>query len=444
MFAVLISRKMRRSEVFSASVIALSLASLVENIAGAMPTSYFPYYAASLGAEMWFLGAFIAAFLVTNAFLSSPFGSLSDRIGRKKMIEAGLLADVFLGTITGLIQNWPSLLVVRAMNGIATAAVRPAAEASLVDQTPRSRRGEALGFFLTATLTGWFLGPVFGGTIQFISETNLGLALEDSYRIPYFVDSGLAVIALGFVKWKVQETRGHISIEKGIKAGKEDDVKLVGWVLRSVRVLYITTLTTGFSVGFIAPVGVLFLGAAFGAVPFQIGTILSVSGFVGVLCNFFAGKLADMWGRKPVITIGSLSSRLASLVLPYTSDLWQATGVMAFRSLGINVSMPAGRALRADLVPEKVRGKLFGRFAASFDVGMVAGALLGPWLFETFKFEEFRIGWLGGLTLRGIGVPFFVSGIMGLISLALLLAFVKEPPRKGKPEKHAEALDSRC
>jgi DHA1 family multidrug resistance protein-like MFS transporter len=427
---------MRRSEVYSASVIVLSLSSLVENIAGTMPTSYFPYYATSLGAEIWFVGSFVAAFLVTSALLSSPFGSLSDRIGRKKLIQAGLLADVFLGTLTGLIQNWQSLLVVRALNGVATAAVRPAAESSLIDQVPRSRRGEALGFFLTATMVGWFLGPIFGGTIQFLSETSLGLALEDSYRIPYFVDSGLSVIAMGLVAWKVRETRGHSSIKKRRETAKENDVKLVGQVLRSVRVLYITTFTNGFAVGFIAPVSVLFLGAMFGAVPFQIGVILSISGFVGIIFNFFAGKLADIWGRKPVIAIGSLSSRLASLGLPFTSDLLQATGVMVFRSLGINVSMPAGRALRADLVPAKIRGKLFGRFDAFFNGGMVAGALLGPWLFYVFQFEEFRIGWLGGLTVKGIGLPFFVSGIMGLLALALLLVFVKEPQRKA----HAEAL----
>jgi len=382
---------MRRSEVYSASVIVLSLASLVENIAGTMPASYFPDYAISLGAEIWFIGSFVAAFLVANALLSSHFGSLSDRIGRKKLIQAGLLADVFLGTLTGLIQNWPSLLIVRALNGVATAAVRPAAEASLVDQVPTHRRGEALGFFLTATMIGWFLGPVFGGTIQFLSQTVLGLALEDSFRIPYFVDSALSVIAIGLVAWKVHETRGQSSVKKRKETSKEGDIKLAGWALRSVRVLYVSTVTNGFAVGFIAPVGVLFLSRMFEAIPFQIGVILSVSGFVGILCNFFAGKLADIWGRKPVITIGSVSSRLASLVLPFTVDLWQATGVMAFRSLGINVSMPAGRALRADLVP---------------------------------------VEWLGGLTVQGIGFPFFVSGIMGLLALALLLLFVKEPKRR--------------
>jgi DHA1 family multidrug resistance protein-like MFS transporter len=422
---------MQRSELYSASVIVLSITSMVENIAGALPMAYFPYYATSLGAEVWFIGVFIAAFMITSAFLSSSFGSLSDRAGRKKLIQAGLLADVFLGTLTGLVPNWQTLLIIRALNGVATAAVTPAAEASLIDQVPKRRKGEALGFFLTLTMVGWFIGPIFGGTIQFLSETALGLTLENSYRIPYFIDSLLSVIAIGLVAWKVKETRGKRS-DLRTEILEEDNPKLTGRILRSIRVLYITTLTNGFAVGFIAPVGVLFLGEVFGAITFQIGAILSISGFVGIACNFFAGKLADKWGRKPIITIGSLSSRFGSIVLPFASNLWQATGIMSLRSLGINVSMPAGRALRADLVPAKIRGKLFGRFTAFFDVGMIAGVLIGPWLFQTFQFQEFEIEWLGGLIVKGVGLPFFLSGIIGLIALALLLIFVEEPPRKKK------------
>jgi DHA1 family multidrug resistance protein-like MFS transporter len=420
---------MRRSEVYSASVMVLSTTSLIENLAGALPTSYFPYYATSLGAEVWFIGVFMAAFMVTSAMLSSHFGSLSDRVGRKRLIQAGLGADVFLGTLTGLVPNWQILLILRALNGVATAAVRPAAEAALIDQVPKKRRGEALGFFLTLTMVGWFLGPVFGGTVQFISENSLRLPLEDSYRIPYFVDSFLSLIAIVLVAWKVEETRGEKAIlKRELTVRGEDDVELTEMVQRSIRVLYVTTVTNGFSVGFIAPVGVLFLGEAFGAIPFQIGTIISVSGFVGILCNFFAGKLADKWGRKPVIAIGSLSSRLGSIVLPFSSDLWQATGVMAFRSLGINVSMPAGRALRTDFIPAKIRGKLFGRFNALFEVGMIAGVLLGPWLFENFRLQKFAIKPFN-LTVRGVGTPFFISGVMGIIALIILLLFVKEPKR---------------
>ena len=419
----------RTSKLYSSSVIVLSLSSLVENLAYMLPASYFPYYATSLGAPPAYVGFFYAMFLATTALLSSKFGSLSDRIGRKKLIQAGLVADVFLGTMTGLINHWIFLLVIRALNGVATAAVSPAAEASLIDQVSKEKKGEALGFFLTLSMIGWFLGPLFGGVVQFLAENGLGLRLEDSYRVPYFVDSLLSVIALALVAWRVQETRGS---EVHSVEAVADDVKLSGGVLRSLRVLYVTAVTNGFAIGFIVPVSVFFFFDMFQAVSLVIGLILSISGLVGIFCNYIAGKMADRIGRKPLITLGSLSSRLSSMALPFTSNLLHAAGAMVFRSFGINIAMPATRALRADLVPEKVRGKLFGRLQAFFSWGMIGGTILGPWIYELYRDKTFRGTWPFAFDVKGLGLPFFISGILGLAALALLLIFVKEPPRQAK------------
>lgn len=410
----------------------LSLASLIENIAFMLSASYFPYYAESLGAKIEYVGIFSAAFLVTSALLSQRFGGLSDRIGRKKLIQAGLLADVFLGILTGLLQNWTLLLVVRALNGIATAAVRAPAEASLIDQVPKHKKGEALGFFLTMSMIGWFAGPVFGGSVQLFAEKQMGLRLENSYRAPFFVDSLLAIVAMGLVAWKVKETRG--SDVKPVEL-KENVIKLNGSVSRSLRVLYVTALANGFAIGFIALVGVLFFGGILNISPFETGLILSISGFVGIFCNFIGGKTADVIGRKPLIALGNLSSRLASIALPFSTNPIEATGIMIFRSLGINVAMPATHALRADLVPEEVRGKFFGRLQAFFNAGMIIGVLLGPWIFDRYKNEVFRITWPIEISIRGHGLPFFISAALGLIALALLLIFVEEPPRRTEKRK---------
>ena len=124
---------MRTSKLYTQSVIILSLSSLVENLAYALPMSYFPHYVQLLGASIVYIGFFTAAFTAANAGLSQKFGSLSDKIGRKKLIMAGLLADVVLGILTGLIWGWFPLLIVRMLNGVATAAVAAPAEASLVD-----------------------------------------------------------------------------------------------------------------------------------------------------------------------------------------------------------------------------------------------------------------------------------------------------------------------
>ncbi|MCW4027255.1 MAG: MFS transporter [Candidatus Bathyarchaeota archaeon] len=417
---------MRSSKLYTSSVVILSLSSLVENLAYALPMSYFPNYAQLLGAPVAYIGFFTAAFTAANATLSQRFGSLSDRVGRKRLIQAGLLLDVLLGTLTGLVWDWSLLLIVRVLNGIATACVAAPAEASLVDQVPKKRRGEALGFYLTLSMVGFNMGPVFGGSIQYLFNDILNVGLGWSYRIPFFIDSILAVIAFFLVWFGVEETRGE---EDPTESLQHETPKLSRKLVFSLRVLYITSLATGFAVGFIIPITVLYFGDIFNATSLQIGVILSLSGFVGLSCNLFAGKISDRIGRKPVIALGSLPSRVATIALPFAPDLVSAAGISIFRSFGHNVSMPASRALRADLVPEEIRGKLFGRFGAFFSLGAILGPVLSTWIYAMFRYETFEVPWLGNLAVRGAGIPFLVSSAIGLFSLFLLLAFVEEPKR---------------
>lgn len=418
---------MRVQKIYTSSVVILSFSAMVENLAYALPMSYFPNYVQLLGASVAYIGLFTAAFTAANATLSQRFGNLSDRIGRKKLIQAGLLTDVFLGTLTGLIWNWAPLLVVRILNGVATAAVAAPSEASLVDQVPKSRRGEALGFYLTMSMVGYNMGPVFGGAIQFLFNNVFGLSLEWSYRIPFFVDSLLAFMAFLLVWRGVEETRGRDSQERA--KWEEGEVVLTKRFRFSLRILYISQLAIGFAVGFIIPVSVLYFGDIFGATSLQIGIILSAAGFVGLTCNLYAGKLSDRVGRKPVIALGNIPSRLATLVFPFAPDLISGAGITIFRAFGHNIAMPASHALNADLIPEKVRGKLFGRLAAFFSLGAILGPILSTWIYDIYRYSTFRVLWLGNVIVRGAGIPFFVSSAIGLFSLFLLLAFVEEPRR---------------
>jgi MFS family permease len=92
--------------------------------------------------------------------------------------------------------------------------------------------------------------------------------------------------------------------------------------------------------------------------------------------------------------------------------------------------MPASRALNADLIPKKVRGKLFGKMAAFFSLGAVLGPVLSTLIYDAYGSQTFKVPWLGNLVVRGAGIPFFISSAIGLFSLFLLLAFVEEPKRR--------------
>jgi len=88
--------------------------------------------------------------------------------------------------------------------------------------------------------------------------------------------------------------------------------------------------------------------------------------------------------------------------------------------------MPSMRALLADLTPEESRGRLFGLYNSFFTAGDIAGPVIATYLYDLFRFHSWK---LGGLALPGYGVPFYVNSLIGIASIIILLAFVKETVR---------------
>ena len=191
---------------YSGSILVLGIVQLIESIAFSIPFSYFPNYAISLGSSVAYIGLFTSSFMLSMALLSPKLGELSDRLGRKKILCWGLLGDFVLGILSGLAPNWILLLLIRILNGVSSAAAMLPAEALLIDLVSKQRRGEGSGFFTAMSMIGRSIGPIFGGCIQWLSYSS-GLSLLDSYRIPYFADSVLALLALVLVIYKLKESQ---------------------------------------------------------------------------------------------------------------------------------------------------------------------------------------------------------------------------------------------
>ena len=96
----------------SKAIMILGAVQLIESLAFALPLSFFPNYVVSLGASVASVGLFTSSFMIAFAVLSPKMGRLTDQYGRKKMLMAGILGDVILGTLTGLVPSWEWLLLI--------------------------------------------------------------------------------------------------------------------------------------------------------------------------------------------------------------------------------------------------------------------------------------------------------------------------------------------
>lgn len=245
----------------------------------------------------------------------------------------------------------------------------------------------------------------------------------DSYRVPYFVDAGTAVLALLLVILYVKESEvkdpPNPEVQRTVRSSS---IKLP--MSFPFKILLVCSFVNGMGMGFIMPIMVLFYNDKFGIEPVEIGLIFTVSGFIGLLASYYAGRFSDRAGRMPIIALGSYLSNGCNFVLPLTADVTQAAAVLSVRGLAFNINMPAMRALRADITPAEARGRYFGLFTTAWTAGDIISPIVGAYLYDLYRFVSFDVG---GFPVPGYSICFFVNSLLGVFSTTLLLVLVKEP-----------------
>ncbi|WP_424014768.1 MFS transporter [Halorubrum xinjiangense] len=130
-------------------------------------------------------GATLALFFVPFALLQSPFGALSDRIGRFLPVVAGSLAYGVVTIGVGVAPAYPIAAGLMVLVGVCGALMAPATMALVTDLVKPEVRGAAMGLFnvfgslgfLTGFLIGGSATDAFGYTPAFLAVGGLELAI---------------------------------------------------------------------------------------------------------------------------------------------------------------------------------------------------------------------------------------------------------------------------
>ena len=109
-------------------------------------------------------GFFLALLYLPGIFIKPLVGTLSDRIGRKRLAAAALL--VYGAAIASSSLAGPfGLVPIYLLMGIGHAATMPSIEAIVADSTSEHNRGVVFGVFVTAGIAMGALGPLVSGAV---------------------------------------------------------------------------------------------------------------------------------------------------------------------------------------------------------------------------------------------------------------------------------------
>ncbi len=150
-------------------LLALCLVVLAAYTGQGMVSTVRVLYVHSQGGSLGVISAMTSAFLIANFAFQYPWGWLADRWGRKQVMVTGLAAQAMLTAAYLFISDPRLFILVRLLEGAATASVLPAARATISDLVPDEERGRAYGMFSGFFNLGFLFGPGAGGLLAALS-----------------------------------------------------------------------------------------------------------------------------------------------------------------------------------------------------------------------------------------------------------------------------------
>jgi EmrB/QacA subfamily drug resistance transporter len=141
------------------------LASFVAFLDGAIVNVALPAIQRDLGgglaAQQWI----VDAYLLTLGSLILIAGSLSDLLGRRRILTVGLVGFGLASLLCAAAPNSTALIIFRALQGIAGALLVPSSLALIIATFSGPAQGKAIGAWTAWTGISFVLGPLVGGIL---------------------------------------------------------------------------------------------------------------------------------------------------------------------------------------------------------------------------------------------------------------------------------------
>ena len=338
------------------------------------------------------VGVILSCYTVASLCIRPFSGYLLDTLARKPLylIAYFVFITVFAGYILAGVLSL--FIMLRVVHGLAFGMVTVAGNTIVIDITPSSRRGEAVGDYGLLINFALSFGPMIG---LFMHDT---CSFETIFLCSLL--SGTAgFVAACLVKTPVKQPvkREPISLDrfvliKGIPAG-------VALLLLSIPYGMTSTYIAMYAkeIGITLSSGLFFTFMAIG---------MAVS-------RMFSGRQVDKGHITQVITLGLYLVCICFFTLSACDKLMQInpelTDVLFFMAalllgVGFGTMFPAFNTLFVNLAPNSQRGTATSTYLTSWDVGIGIGLVLGGYIAQ---FTSFDMAYLFGACLTVISTFYF-------------------------------------
>jgi MFS family permease len=339
-----------------------------------------------------FAGAGSSLMGLSRALVSYPSGGLADRFGRKPVLMLGLalslLGAVALGVVIPL-GSAPLFFAALALFAIGSAGSQQQRRLSAADLFPPSRRAQGLGFVLTGSLVGAFIGPVLITGAQWLADAHGW----DALALPWLLVGLLIVpgfVLIGAIRPDPREIALHLEryypseqpvVHPTAARDSYSPSSLLGSYPQVVALVCMFVLYGNMSMLMsMTPLMMSHAGMSLSAISLTVA--LHVGGMYGLSAPL--GRLADRVGRRPVLLLGIGLSTFGTIFGALGGEYALVMLGLFLVGLGWCCGNVATPAIIADTAAPAVRGRAMGLNLTLSSLASVTTPLLGGVLMQMF------------------------------------------------------------
>ncbi|MDQ6711164.1 MAG: MFS transporter [Candidatus Dormibacteraeota bacterium] len=356
-----------------------------------------PLFLREKGGSYTMVGIVVGANLVAQFLGQYPAGRLSDRLGRRPLMVAGLLVSGAAIAAFALPLSIGWLIALRFVQGLGAATFRPGSRAVVADLVPAEERGIAYGWLAGADLSGLIVGPALGGVLAVFG------------RAVVFEVTGVALLLAAVVVAFALESHRGPAVATGARPIQPAAVLRAG--AAAVRGLVMLSLGIGFVYGVYNVIWSLFM-KTLGASDWVVGLSFTLFALPLVLTAPLAGWASDRFDRRWLAVGGTATTALLAPIYPFLTSIPAVIGLGVVEGSSAAFAEPSINAFLMSAVPADQRGRAVGTVGTAESAAKAVGALIGGALF--------------GL---GVWVPFVLSGVVGVAVIALGLPSLRAAGR---------------
>ncbi len=339
-----------------------------------------PVYAHHMGAGGLYIGLIFGAFSLSRTLFLPFFGRRSDRKGRKPYIIAGLISYALISAAFIFWKNVEAFIVIRFIQGIASAMIMPIAQAYIGDITPVGREGFTMGLFNMSVFFGLSVGPLAGGTINSYLGINVAFGCMGLLAFLGFL---LSLFLLPPVRHEMVPNRGNSAPDwKWMAADRE----MIGLFI--FRLGYTTCI--GIIWGFLP----VLADVEFSLSSAAIGVLVMLGVFTSGLIHTPMGYLADRADKSLMVLGGGIVISLAVFAFVWVQGFGGLFFANILFGIGGGVSMPALMAISVIKGNKTAAmGSIMAVLTLAHSTGMLLGSLLGGLAMDIWHLRQaFKLG----------------------------------------------------